>query len=209
MQILITHWLSHVLVLSGTIVREFSARVGVRRTGAMSTIEETPLQPRDSKATEDNRHTSCTERLEPLQVEDATGESASSAKVTVAPVTTNGWKKCFITVTILITYAFLNAGISVIAPFYPIVVSCISFLACMHGGILPVAGGTFDARQHALLSHESVRYWLDSVQWVEAWNTLIYTVILYKHSDHLLAANMVKSAMNNTRILTVGGEPAW
>ena len=118
-------------MLSGTIVREFSARVGVRRTGAMSTIEETPLQPRDSKATEDSRHTSCTERLQPLQVEDATGESASSAKVTVAPVTTNGWKKCFITVTILITYAFLNAGISVIAPFYPIVVSCISFLACM------------------------------------------------------------------------------
>ena len=98
----------------------------------MSTIEETPLQSRDSKATEDSNHTSCTERLEPLQVEDASGESAqgisSSAKVTVAPVTTNGWKKCFITVTILITYAFLNAGISVIAPFYPIVVS---FLACM------------------------------------------------------------------------------
>ena len=98
----------------------------------MSTAEETPLQPRDSKAAEDSSHTSCTERLEPLQVQEATTESAqgisSSAKVTVAPVTTNGWKKCFITVTILITYAFLNAGISIIAPFYPIVVSC---LACM------------------------------------------------------------------------------
>ena len=124
-------------MLSGTIAQEFSARVGLRRTGAMSTIEETPLQPRDSKATEDSRHTSCTERLEPLQVEDATGESAqgitSSAKVTVAPVTTNCWKNGFITVTILITYAFLNAGISLIAPFYPIVVSCTSFLASMHG----------------------------------------------------------------------------
>ena len=149
-------------------MQEFSARVGLRRTGAMSTIEETPLQPRDSKATEDSRHTSCTERLEPLQVEDATGESAqgitSSAKVTVAQVTTNCWKKCFITVTILITYAFLNAGISVIAPFYPIVVSFIRFLACMHGGILLVAEATFDARQHALFSHESVRCWHDSVQ---------------------------------------------
>ena len=130
----------------------------------MSTIEETPLQPRDSKATEDSNHTSCTERLEPLQVEDATGESAqgisSSAKVTVAPVTTNGWKKYLITVTILITYAFLNAGISVIAPFYPIVVS---FLACMVSGILLAVGVTFDATARALF-HESLRSWHDSVQ---------------------------------------------
>ena len=96
------------------------------RHSAMSTVEETPLQPRDRKATEDSSHTSCTERLEPLQVQEATTESAQG--VTVAPLTTNGWKKCFITVTILITYAFLNAGISIIAPFYPIVVSC---LACM------------------------------------------------------------------------------
>ena len=124
-------------MLSGAVVREFSARVGLRKTSAMSTIEETPLQPRNSKVTEDSSHTSCTQRLEPLQVEDATAEStqgiSSSAKVTVAPVTTNGWKKYFITVTILITYAFLNAGISVIAPFYPIVVSFICFLACMVG----------------------------------------------------------------------------
>ena len=96
------------------------------RHSAMSTAVETPLQPRDRKATEDSSHTSCTERLEPLQVQEATTESAQG--VTVAPLTTNGWKKCFITVTILITYAFLNAGISIIAPFYPIVVSC---LACM------------------------------------------------------------------------------
>ena len=124
----------HSRALRDRCTRVFGESRAIRKTGAMSTIEETPLQPRDSKATEDSNHTSCTEQLESLQVEDASGESAqgisSSAKVTVAPVTTNGWKKCFITVTILITYAFLNAGISVIAPFYPIVVS---FLACMVG----------------------------------------------------------------------------
>ena len=132
----------------------------------MSTAEETPLQPRDSKAAEDSSHTSCTERLEPLQVQETTTESAqgisSSAKVTVAPVTTNGWKKCFITVTILITYAFLNAGISIIAPFYPIVVSC---LACMMRreatvGLL-IAGATLVWQQAALdFLHESMRAYI-------------------------------------------------
>lgn len=117
------------------------------RHSAMSTAEETPLQPRDRKATEDSSHPSCTERLEPLQVQEATTESAqgisSSAKVTAAPVTTNGWKKCFITVILLITYTFLNAGISIIAPFYPIVVSCLACMVRREATVgLLIAGGT-------------------------------------------------------------------
>lgn len=49
----------------------------------------------------------------------------NEAKVTEdqVHVTTGRWKRVSITATTLLGYAFLNAGISMISPFYPTVVS--------------------------------------------------------------------------------------
>ena len=89
----------------------------------MSTLEEIPLQATDSKEEEDGNHTTHTEPLEP----DDSAQT-STVKRAAAPVTRSRWKTIFTTVATLIAYAFLNAGISMIAPFYPIVVSHISCL---------------------------------------------------------------------------------
>ena len=111
-------------------------------------LENFPLQPLDSK---DSDRTSRTETLEQGE-EDEEDEEAlstkedeafiaiqpvddspldngqgtnSSTKKAAAYVTVSWWKKIFTTVATLIAYMFLTAGISMIAPFYPIVVSCI------------------------------------------------------------------------------------
>ena len=47
-------------------------------------------------------------------------------------VTTGRWKRVSITVTTLLGYAFLNAGISMISPFYPIVVSDRTYSMALH-----------------------------------------------------------------------------
>ena len=80
----------------------------------MSTSEEIPLQALDSEQVKDGKDL------------ESQGQVASSPsnKGTTAPSRWS-WKKTFTTVTTLIAYAFLNAGISVVAPFYPIEVSFI------------------------------------------------------------------------------------
>ena len=92
----------------------------------MSTLEEVPLQTTDSKEEEDGSHTTHTEPLEPFDSAQTT-----TVKEPAAPVTRSRWKTIFTTVATLIAYAFLNAGISMIAPFYPFVVSHIS--TCFFG----------------------------------------------------------------------------
>lgn len=109
-------------------------------------LENFPLQPLDSK---DSDHTSPTETLEQGEedeeeealitkedeafitiqpVEDSplhNGQGTNSnTKKAAAYVTVSWWKKIFTTVATLIAYMFLTAGISMVAPFYPIVVSC-------------------------------------------------------------------------------------
>ena len=78
----------------------------------MSTSEEIPLQAVDSEKVEDGKDLESQE----------TSPSTKASKGTAAPSGWS-WKKIFTTVTTLIAYAFMNAGISVVAPFYPIVVS--------------------------------------------------------------------------------------
>ena len=93
----------------------------------MSTSEEIPLQAVEA---ENGNHT---KHLEPLEEDVTTSTnitretSSGGTKGTTAP---SWWKKIFTGLATLIAYAFLNVGISMIAPFYPIVVSCSSiFLA--------------------------------------------------------------------------------
>ena len=84
----------------------------------MSTSEEIPLQGVDDKKVEkDGKHVE-------LQEQIAIPATSSDTKETAAPSQWS-WKKIFTTVATLIAYAFLNAGISMIAPFYPIAVSII------------------------------------------------------------------------------------
>ena len=85
----------------------------------MSTSEEIPLQAVDSEQVKDGKDL------------ESQGQVASSPsnKGTTAPSRWS-WKKTFTTVTTLIAYAFLNAGISVVAPFYPIEVSFIDGSSC-------------------------------------------------------------------------------
>ena len=96
-------------------------------TCMMSTLdlEEISLRPVDSKDVVDGLHTA---RAEPLEQDDATdntqGTSSSSEVITVEG-TTSRWMTVFTTAATLLATSFLNAGISMIAPFYPIVVSCI------------------------------------------------------------------------------------
>ena len=66
----------------------------------------------DNKEAEDDSHTKHPELLE----QDPTTDSAQGTQ----------WKTAFTTVTTLIATALLYAGISMIAPFYPIVVSSIN-----------------------------------------------------------------------------------
>ena len=89
----------------------------------MSTFEGIPLQPLGSKKVEDDDN-----HPEPLGQDDATDngqQTSSSNKGAVSPVATSRWKTFFITVAILFANAFLNAGVTMIGPFYPIMVSCV------------------------------------------------------------------------------------
>lgn len=95
----------------------------------MSTVEEISLQAEDSKEVEAEDGKRHTKRPEPLK-QDVTTEFRQGASPNKGIVTKRGWKIIFTTVTTLLTAVFLNAGISMIAPFYPIVVSFISFCVC-------------------------------------------------------------------------------
>ena len=53
------------------------------------------------------------------------GSISTTIKKAAASMTKSQWKRIFTAVATLIAYMFLTAGISMIAPFYPIVVSCI------------------------------------------------------------------------------------
>lgn len=99
----------------------------------MSTFAEgIPLQPLGSKKIGEDDHA---EQL----VQDDTADNAqrSSSQGAVSPVTPSRWTTFFITVAILFSNGFLNAGISCITPFYPIQVSCVSTTS-VHVGDLGV-----------------------------------------------------------------------
>ena len=94
----------------------------------MSTLEEISLRPVDSKDVVDGLHTA---RTEPLVQDDATDNTqgtSSSSEETAVQGTTSRWNTVFTTAATLISNSVLCAGISMIAPFYPIVVSCIPVL---------------------------------------------------------------------------------
>ena len=64
-----------------------------------------------------------------LEQNNYSTDSAHETERTAAvAVITSQWKKVPITVTTLITYIFLYAGISMIAPFYPIEVSTLTII---------------------------------------------------------------------------------
>ena len=93
-------------------------------TCMMSTLEEISLPPVVSKDVVDGLHAGRAERLEQDDVtENAQGTLSSSEAGTTLPVTTSWWNTVFTTAATLLANSFLNAGISMIAPFYPIVVS--------------------------------------------------------------------------------------
>ena len=84
----------------------------------MSTSEEIPLQGVDDKKVEEGgKYIELQEQVAPQGTSLNTKETAAQSQWS--------WKKIFTTVATLIAYAFLNAGISMIAPFYPIAVSII------------------------------------------------------------------------------------
>ena len=87
----------------------------------MSTSEGIPLQPLGSKKLEDDDRT-----LGQNDTTDNAQQTSSSTPGPVSPVTTSWWKTFFTTVAILFANGFLNAGISMIIPFYPIMVSCLN-----------------------------------------------------------------------------------
>ena len=90
----------------------------------MSTSEEILLRPMDSKTEVDGRHTAPTEPLDKNDGPDnAQGTSSSSNEETTVQGTTSRWNTVFTTAATLLSNSLLNAGISVITPFYPIVVS--------------------------------------------------------------------------------------
>ena len=88
----------------------------------MSTSEEVPLQPVNSKDARDGNLDVQTESMEQDDTTDGQ-EVVASPKVAATPVTVSQWKKVFITVMTLFTYTSLYAAISMIAPFYLIEVS--------------------------------------------------------------------------------------
>ena len=88
-----------------------------------------PLQPLDKDG---EKHLECSEdRAREPQKDDAKEADGE------VYVTTRRWKKVSITVTTFLGNAFLNAAISMISPFYPIVVSCKDFdnITIIHRGI--------------------------------------------------------------------------
>ena len=88
-------------------------------------IEEISLRPVDSKKGVDGRHTARTEPLEQDDAADNTQGTSSSSEGKTVQGTNSRWVTVFITFATLLATSFLSAGISMIAPFYPIVVSCI------------------------------------------------------------------------------------
>ena len=112
----------------------------------MSTLEEIPLQPVDNKTGVDSRHTAPTEPPEQDDATDNTQGTSSSSEGTTVEVTTSRWMTVFTTVATLLSYSFLNAGISMIAPFYPIVVSCIPVVIINKA--LYIGGGTEGHQGH-------------------------------------------------------------
>ena len=86
-----------------------------RFDNSMSSLEEILLQSREE--VEDDNHTRCTA---PLEQEDSKQGATIRA---VSPVTMVRWRKLFTAVMHLLAYTLLNAGIAMIEPFYPIVVS--------------------------------------------------------------------------------------
>ena len=95
-----------------------TARVDVRqRCMEMSASEEIPLQGVDDKKVEVGKLVELQEQVAPQGTSPNTKGTGAQSQ----------WlcKKIFTTVATLIAYAFLNAGISMIAPFYPIAVSII------------------------------------------------------------------------------------
>lgn len=80
----------------------------------MSTPEEIPLQGVDV-----NLEAEVGKQPEPPE---GNGDKKGSSKGKASP---GRWMKLFIGVMSLIAFALLTTGISMITPFYPIVVSCI------------------------------------------------------------------------------------
>ena len=76
-----------------------------------------PLQRLDNDGDEHPDDDSLDLQSEPRRQDDGVGEG------TALQVTTSRWKRVSITVTTMLSYAALNAAISMISPFYPIVVS--------------------------------------------------------------------------------------
>ena len=94
----------------------------------MSTSEEILLQALhtvEEEETEDGDHTTHKISQEPIDSPDTTRENLSMSKGAAASVTTSRWKKIFTSVATLIASVFLFGGISMIGPFYPIVVSSV------------------------------------------------------------------------------------
>ena len=81
----------------------------------MSSSEETSFQ--NIAEVKDGNHTRCTA---PLEQEDS---RQGATKRAVSLVTIVRWRKLFTAVMHLVAYTLLNAGIAMIEPFYPIVVS--------------------------------------------------------------------------------------
>ena len=112
----------------------------------MSTPEEILLQPVDNIKGVDGRHTAPTEALEQDDATDNTQGTSSSSEGTTVEGTTSRWMTVFTTVATLLSNSFLNAGISMIAPFYPIVVSCIPVVIINKA--LYIGGGTGGHQGH-------------------------------------------------------------
>ena len=92
----------------------------------MSTSEDVPLYPLDCvKEKEDSNHARLTEPLEHDDTDNKQGTIPGAKGSLSAPATTNRWKTLMTAATTLLAYVFLNAGISMIVPFYSIEVSCI------------------------------------------------------------------------------------
>ena len=92
-------------------------------------LEELSLQPADSEKGTDGLPTA----TEPLKQDDATDNTQATSSSgegtavqgTTVKGTTSRWITLLIAVATLLGNGFLSAGISIIAPFYPIAVSCI------------------------------------------------------------------------------------
>jgi len=83
--------------------------------------EKLPLQRLDRGVNEQPNNNSIDQQSEPGRQDDG---KLAKGEGTARQVATSRWKRVSITVTTMLSYAVLNAAISMISPFYPIVVSC-------------------------------------------------------------------------------------